>query len=165
MIQFTRATVAIPFLIILGYLLVKSYQDKTTSSLSLLMIIAILTVILAHPVVSSFGVLSLIFIFIYEMVRMSSGSKVGKTIDSTSSAKRIDTFVVLSLTFLIAYWIYNAYMLDPLVHTLDQFADSFQKFFTNSIVAGIITGSAEGSYALASTELKIFGLTSVVSTL
>lgn len=159
MIQFTRTTIAIPFLIILGYLLVKTYQDKTTLPLSLLMIVAILTIVLAHPVVSLFGVLSLIFICIYEIIRMSVGSMVGKTIDSAPySAKRIDTFVLLSLTTLIAYWTYNAYMLNPLVNTMNQFVQSFQTFFTNSILGEIITGSTESSLALASTELKIFGL-------
>lgn len=159
MIQFTRTTIAIPFLIILGYLLVKTYQDKTTLPLSLLMIVAILTVILAHPVVAFFGVLSLIFICIYEIIRTSVGSMVGKIIDSAKyNTKRIDTFVLVSLTTLIAYWTYNAYMLNPLVNTMSQFIQSFQTFFLNSILGEIITGSAKNSLALAGAELKIFGL-------
>lgn len=55
LMQFTRTTAALAFLIILGYLLIKTDRDKITSSLNILIIILILTVILAHPVVSFFA--------------------------------------------------------------------------------------------------------------
>ncbi|MCZ7405543.1 MAG: hypothetical protein O8C67_11545 [Candidatus Methanoperedens sp.] len=162
LMQFTRTTMAIAFLTVLGYLLIKTDQDKITPSLNILIITLIFTIILAHPVVSFFGVLSLIFIFIYEIVRTSLGSKLDKIVEGTPTAKKFDMLVWLSIIILVTYWMYNAYMLNPFIKTAQSFYSSFQTFFKDSIISEILYNRAEGSYSVASTEYKIFGLLRVV---
>lgn len=161
MIQYTRTTIAIPFLIILIYLLVKTDETKMIqiSSNTIIMILLISTVIIAHPVVSLFGTLSLLCIFIYEVVRISIGKMnnnrlINKFVDNTPSNKQINTLLLIPIVFLLAYWMYNARMMYPLLDTLG----SMKTFFTESTIRAIVTGETQNSVAIAPTEFKILGI-------
>ncbi|WP_128859932.1 glycosyltransferase family 39 protein [Methanocella paludicola] len=160
MIQFTRTTIGVSVLIIFGYLIIKLYQSNKSVSISILLYIFALVLLFSHPVVSLFGVLSLITIVIYELIRSHVPIKYSKIIDNSPISNKNFTFFAAILTIcLVVIWIYYTFLLYPFIHIIHQFYTSYNNLFTDSIIGAIATGSAPStSYSIASTELRYFGL-------
>lgn len=158
-IQFTRTGMALLFLSISCYLIIKAYQEIRSVSLTILMLVVTIAMISSHPVVSLFFVLSLICAFIYDNVRVSFRLNL---VDYSPPLSNLNKYFYISIIFLITYYIYCTGVLYPATSTINQFYLSMKSFFVYSILGEMLKGSAEGSYAVASTTEKLFGIIRVI---
>jgi len=190
MMQYTRTTVAIPFLIMLGFLFTRLTLSKRRFSNFALILIVFVGINLAHPVVALFLMLSLVFLLICtrlniittRVIWLSSikrkftcfirnsltigNEMVGKSskeVDNSFNCRDYNISVTILALFIIFafFWVYTGHLIPTLVSVYEQFAHSFEIFFQKSIVSDLVSNKAAVSYAVATPELKVFGLSRV----
>lgn len=164
LIQFTRTTMAILFLLLLGLLLASKYRRKMGAEFYIVVLITTMALIVSHPVVSFFALLSLVFtLLVIQTMPLLNRQIITEYLGFNLPRKGdISLLLVLfSCILLISYWIYIGYAFDPFINVFHEYTAKLGNF-SGSIFGKIVTNQAESSFSATSNELKLFGLFRVV---
>lgn len=157
LIQFTRTTMAIPFLLLLGFLLVKKHSKGMSVGIYIVILITTVALILSHPVVSFFALLSLIFTLLFQMI--PSLNRITKYFNILLPRKEQIPFLLVTFAciFLIFDWIYVGHTFHPFTDVLHEYSSNLGDL-ESSIFGEVVTNQAQSSFSAASGGFKLFGL-------
>lgn len=160
LIQFTRTSIAILFLLILGYCLILNYKKGINMGIFIVLLLTIVALVLSHPIVSFFAILSLIFALSFQMVIPSLCHSILKQdLDIyLPKEKLVSSIIVLfACIFIISYWMYIGFAFHPVINVIHEYIKNLT-VLESSIFGQIITNKAQSSFLVASSELRLFGL-------
>ena len=157
LIQFTRTTIAILFLLFLGFLLVTKHRKGMSTGIYVAILIVTVALTLSHPVVSFFALLSLVFILLYQV--MPSLNYVTKYFNIYLPKKeQIPVLLIVFVCIVLMFdWIYVGHTFHPFMDVLHEYSNNLGDIGT-SIFGQVVTNQAQSSFSVASSGLKLFGL-------
>lgn len=163
LIQFTRTTIAILFILLLGFLIVTKYKKMMGIEIYIVILVTTVALIMSHPVVSFFALLSLTFVLLFQMmtpVLNHLGITEYLNINLPTKGQISPLLVMFTCILLISYWIYMGYIFYPFIDVFHEYTANLQNL-GGSIFGQVVTNQAQSSFSATSNGFKLFGLSRV----
>jgi hypothetical protein len=157
LIQFTRTTIAILFLLFLGFLLVTKHREGMSAGIYVTILIVTVALTLSHPVVSFFVLLSLVFTLLFQMMPPLNYTAKYFNIHLPRKEQVPFLLIVFVCIFLMFDWIYVGHAFHPFMDVLHEYSNNLGDF-GSSIFGKVVTNQAQSSFSAASSGFKLFGL-------